>query len=124
MALIPPEDEDYLKKREGQYELKEAGSDIHLVLKNWPFPEAYSPRSADILIIIPAGYPNAGLDMFWTYPDIKLVNGGWPTAAEYHKAYGDRTWQRWSRHYHGWRAGVDDLRSFIRSMEQEINLGI
>ena len=124
MPIIPQGDEDYLKERSFDYQLKQAGGEIHLVLRDWAFPAAYNPRSADLLIRIPAGYPLSQLDMFWTFPDIKLASGGWPQAAEVHEINDGRNWQRWSRHTQEWRAGVDNLRTFITAVTMEINRGV
>jgi hypothetical protein len=123
MSLIPVRDEEFLKASGFEFELTQPG-DIHLVLKGWDFPEAYSPGKADILIVIPPGYPMTPLDMWWTSPTVKLGNGALPQASEHHQRYGERQWQRWSRHYQPWRAGVDDLRSFIAAMNKEILLGV
>jgi hypothetical protein len=125
MSLIPQKDEDYLRERGFNYELKQVGNDICLILKNWPFPEAYNPRTADVLIVIPPSYPSNQLDMFWTIPDVKLAaNGNWPQASGEHGNYDGKAWQRWSRHTSEWRAGVDNLRTFITAMTAEINRGI
>ncbi len=124
MALIPQADEDYLKDRSFDYDLNAFGNEVHLILRNWAFPEAYNPRSAELLIRILPGYPLSQLDMFWTTPDIKLASGAWPQASEVHETYAGRTWQRWSRHTQEWRAGIDNLRTFIAAIVMEINRGI
>lgn len=124
MALIPQEDEYYLKEKGFKYEIKSEDSEIHVILKDWPFPEGYTPRTATILIRLLAGYPLSAVDMFWTIPDIKLASSGaWPEASEHHEPHGGQTWQRWSRHY-VWRAGVDNLRTFITAVAAEINRGV
>jgi hypothetical protein len=125
MSQIPSSDERFLKRREFDYSIVTDGPHTLLVIKNWEFPEAYTPRKADLMIILTPGYPMAALDMFWTYPDIKLAsNDSWPEACAHHETYAGVSWQRWSRHFQNWRAGIDDLRSFITSVEQEINRGI
>jgi hypothetical protein len=123
MALIPENDEEYLRQKRFDYEIKQVGPEIHVILKAWKFPEVYIPRSADILIRIMPGYPLTPVDMFWVSPDIKLVSGGDPQATDLHETLGGKIWQRWSRH-NQWRAGVDDLRTFIRAMAEEIKGGI
>ncbi len=125
MPLIPQADEAYLKEKGFDYQLKQVGSDVHLTLNNWPFPEAYNPRSAELLSRIPAGYPLNQLDMFWTIPDIRFASSNaWPQAADVHETHDGRNWQRWSRHTQEWRAGVDNLRTFITAVSSEINRGI
>lgn len=124
MALLPQSDEDYLKDRGFDYQLKQVGSEIYLIIKGWSFPAAYTPNSADLLIRIQPGYPLTQLDMFWTIPDVKLKSGPWPQAAEVHETYDGKSWQRWSRHTPEWRAGVDNLRTFITAVTTEINRGL
>lgn len=123
MGLIPKPDEQFLERQPYGYTLEEQGSDIHLILKEVKFPEQYTPRTADVLIILPTGYPNAKLDMFRTRPDIKLANGSWPDRADVHVVLGGESWQQWSRHYE-WRDGIDELRTFIASVHKEISLGV
>ena len=123
MGLIPEPDKQYLKDKQFTYELTKVASEIHLVLRNWPFPEAYNPRVADVLIRIPPGYPMGQLDMFYTSPTIMKTNGAFPEACQQMENHSDRTWQRWSRH-HPWRSGIDNLRTFITAMTVEINKGI
>lgn len=124
MALIPERDEGFLRGQGFEYELSEFGGNTHLVLKNRELPQAYTPRVADILIILPPGYSMSPLDMWWTSPIVKLTSGAMPLNCEHLQTFGEREWQRWSRHYENWRAGVDDLRSFITAMQKELLEGI
>jgi hypothetical protein len=123
MPLIPEADEQYLKDKQFDYQLTQAGPEIHLILRGWPFPEAYTLRTADVLIRIPAGYPAGRLDMFYTHPTVMRTTGTFPDRCDQMEAHGGRTWQRWSRH-HDWRDGIDDLRTFITAMTIEIKKGI
>ncbi len=123
MGLIPQSDEQFLEGQPYKYTLEEQGNDIHLILKDVKFPEQYAPRTADVLILLPTGYPNAKLDMFRTRPDVKFVNGSWPDRADVHVDLGGEKWQQWSRHYE-WRDGIDGLRTFIASVHKEISLGV
>lgn len=122
MGLIPQADEEYLKEKGFNYEIKQVDSAIHTILKGWKFPAAYEPRTADILVVLLPGYPLSPMDMFWTSPDVKLVGGAWPLNADVPQQMDGQNWQRWSRHYE-WRAGVDNLRTFITAITTEINLG-
>ena len=121
--MIPQEDERFLREKAYPYEVRQVGSEIHVVLKTWPFPATYVPQQADVLIRLLPGYPMTPIDMFWTSPDIKLANGAWPLSSSTYETHGGRTWQRWSRHTE-WRSGVDTLRTFITAMNAEINRGI
>jgi Prokaryotic E2 family E len=122
MALIPESDEQYLREKGFDYEIKSVSSEVHVVLKNWQFPQTYEPTTASLRVRILPGYPLSPLDMFWTFPDIRLANGTWPLNADVHENLDGHSWQRWSRHYE-WRAGVDNLRTFITAITAEINIG-
>lgn len=124
-VLISENDREYLQEKEYVFDVARVDPNIHLVIRDFDLPEAYTPRTADLLIILPAGYPNAALDMFWTCPDVKLANGNWPNRCESHQEYSGRNWQRWSRHFpNPWRAGVDNIRTFLTVVRREIAKGI
>jgi hypothetical protein len=121
--LIPESDRDFLIEKEFEHDIIPANGALHIVIRDFELPEAYIPAKTELLIILPAGYPNAALDMFWTAPDVMLKNGSWPTTATHHEDHHGKNWQRWSRHI-AWRAGQDNLRTFITAIRKEINKGI
>lgn len=122
--VIPEIDIDFLQSKRYQYEILSHNGLPHLLIKDYPIPsQFYDASIADILIHFPAGYPNAPLDMFWTYPTVRLLNGSLPTTADYYEQFHGRSWQRWSRHG-SWRPGVDGLQNFVRAMNMELNKGI
>jgi len=123
--LLPEQDTDFLKSKNYEFELLPHNSITHLIIKKFIFPaQYYLPSEADLLIEIPAGYPNAPLDMFWINPEIKLANGVAPQQTETRADYHGKSWQRWSRHYvTPWRSGVDSLRSFVQSIIAELKKG-
>ena len=121
---LPEIDREFLDKKGFDYEVTKVGGELHLVIRDFDFP-AYAPSKANLLIIIPAGYPNAQLDMFWTNPDVKLPNGAWPAQCQHHQEHSGKSWQRWSRHFQqAWRSGIDGLRTFMASIRAEISKGI
>ena len=123
--LVPEVDREFLKAKGFKFSASRAGGDVHIVLHDFALPEAYVPRVADVLIKLPAGYPNANLDMFWTRPDVKLATGTVPKNCDHHEVHGNLSWQRWSRHFNtAWRQGTDDVRSFIASIRHELKKGV
>jgi hypothetical protein len=123
--LIPSADRAFLEEKGFDYELKRVGAEIHVVIQNFPFPEAYDQRTATLLIILRPGYPNTEIDMFFTRPDVKLRNGNWPDRCTGRVDHGGLNWQQWSRHLNGrWRPGVDGLRSYIACIRHELSKGI
>jgi hypothetical protein len=123
--LLPELDRDYLTDKALEVTVARQGSDLYLIIHNFELPAVYNPQIADLLIILPAGYPNANPDMFWTRPDIRLTNGSWPQAADVHEQRGDGSWQRWSRHFPSgqWRPGIDNVRTYLAAIKIELQRG-
>jgi|SRR5450759_992091 len=133
VELLPEADVAFLKDKHPQATAYSVGDEVHVLFPSFAFPDAYQPRTADLLVRLPPGYPDARPDMFWTRADVKLTSGAWPQNSEHHEVpgsgagvevYGNVPWQRWSRHTDAaaWRVGVDGLRSFMRSIQQELDL--
>lgn len=122
--MLPEEDEEFLRDKGYTYREAVENGFTHVVISGFPFPEVYTPRQADLLIRLPALYPQAQPDMFWTRPNVMLVSGAWPLTATVMETYLQLPWQRWSRHWqHGWRPGVDGLRTFLAAIIQELSRG-
>ena len=123
--LVPEVDREFLASKGYKFSATRIGADVHVIIENFPLPEAYVPRAVALKIILPAGYPNANLDMFWTSPQVTLAAGGGPMRADTYEVHGGVSWQRWSRHFNvAWRQGVDDLRSFLATIRRELAKGI
>jgi hypothetical protein len=124
---LPEQDREFLEEKYPTYDVLEHEAELLVVLPAYDFPAAYNPRTADLMIVVPAGYPNAPLDMFWTFPNVMLANGSWPQNCASHATYANKSWQRWSRHFFDttpWRIGVDNLRTFTATIRKEIAKGI
>lgn len=89
--------------------------------------QQYTVPACDILVVIPPNYPQAGNDMFWTYPRLQRTDGR-PIPATMDPGGGDsRIWKgnefcRWSRHWDAsspsaWRPGKDDIMSIYRRID-------
>jgi hypothetical protein len=120
---LPEAEIEFLRDRGIDFEEYRVGAEVHLILNNFQLPTAYVPQSCDLLLKLPAGFPNANPDMFWTSPTVRLTNGTFPVSANVIEVCNGRTWQRWSRHSTSWRPGVDSLRSKLRSVRAELELG-
>ena len=107
---------------DGPLQRSGSGREIDVVVHNFQMPEKYQPRSVDLLVRQLPGYPEMGMDMFWTRPDVVLVSTGRkPEATECTEHYGDLPWQRWSRHMGVWRPGRDNLETFFAALIRELN---
>lgn len=124
--MLKPADIAYLDEKGINYSTYPDGANTLLVLHGYELPDGYNPPVTDVLILVPADYPDAQLDMWWCYPVVTFAsNGARPQASEVMQEFSayapepGRSWQRFSRHP-TWRAGTDDLRSFLRWMRYHL----
>lgn len=121
------EDRAFLARKGWRWDTREValangGRETHLVIFEYPLPERFNPRTAELLVRIPPGYPEIGLDMFWTRPDVTMAaTGRMPDRADVHETYEGQTWQRWSRHMNSWRPGIDNLETFFTAIHKELH---
>lgn len=124
--LLSDEDYEFLVRKGWAYDVQAvpagSGRELLIVVRNFPLPEKYRPRAADMLVRQLPGYPEAGMDMFWTRPDVVIASTGQkPDRADQVETYGGLPWQRWSRHWNGWRANVDNLETFFAAIQKELH---
>jgi hypothetical protein len=125
--LLTDNDLAYLRSRDLDFEVQVESNMISLVIKGYALPAGYQPGEVDLLLRLPLQFPQVPPDMFWTDPVISYAGGGTPSQTQVRESYAGRTWQRWSRHFgrSRWRAGTDDLRSYLRlirsTLEKEVS---
>ncbi|MHB1582400.1 MAG: E2/UBC family protein [Acidimicrobiales bacterium] len=123
LAISEPVDPGPLRPRDAQF-LERAGyrycatvenGMTLLVIQAFALPDGLQPRVVDLLLQLPAGFPDVSPDMYWCSPAVTRGDAGIPgvdSGTPYQ--YIGRNWQRWSRHYDGlWRPGIDDLGSLV-----------
>lgn len=111
---LPSFDHAFLSDHGYQFEVIQEGSSTGIILKSLDLPEGkFSATMADILVMLPAGYPDCAPDMFYASPHLTLANGLVPKACSAQLSYAGRVWQRWSRHNNEWRPGIDGLRTMV-----------
>ena len=122
LASLPPEDHAYLEGRGISYEMVREGAETGVVLRSVPLPSGkFDHQVADILVILPGGYPDAVVDMFHADPWLRLVtNGQYARAANVSRIFAGRNWQRWSRHNYAWRPGVDGIHTVLARIERAL----
>jgi hypothetical protein len=118
--LLPESDREFLDEKGYAYDVQQGGGDVYVLIMEFNLPEAYSPRCCTLLLKLPAGYPNANPDMFWTAPTIQLACGGAPVAAQVVEILMGQAWQRWSRHTSSWRPGIDNIQTKLRAVVSEL----
>lgn len=122
LAALPEADQRYLDSHGIAVEVVTDGAQTAVVFKQMSLPQdKFDHRAADVLVILPPGYPDVAPDMFFCDPWLTLVSAGrYPTCADQPHALAGRNWQRWSRHNSSWRAGVDGLHTMIKRIEHAL----
>jgi len=117
-----PADAQALDERGLVYEAVVEGGMTCVVIKSWKLPAGYDRSESDLLLRLPAGFPDLAPDMWWLAPALKLASGAVIQATEVVENYLGREWQRWSRHFQPgqWRSGVDGLQSFLALIQHEL----
>ena len=120
--VLPSMDRAYLESHAYAFEVVVDGSQVGVILKDFPLPVGkYDRDTADVLILLPGGYPDCAPDMFYVSPKLVIkATGRAPRKADVDHAFGGRTWQRWSRHNSQWRSGVDGLQTMIARVRAAI----
>jgi hypothetical protein len=119
LATLPEADQRYLDSHGFIVEVVTDGPHTGVVLKQMQLPQGkFSHPNADVLVILPPGYPDVAPDMFFCDPWLTLVSvGRYPTCADQQHSFQGRNWQRWSRHNNSWRPGIDGLHTMIKRIE-------
>lgn len=122
LTTLPEADQRYLHSHDITAEVVCDGPHIGVVLKNMQLPQGkYDHPTADVLVILPPGYPDVAPDMFFCDPWVKLASAGrYATCADQPHMFCGRNWQRWSRHNNSWRPGIDGLHTMIKRIEHAI----
>lgn len=122
MGFLPPDDRRYLTDKGLTFDEVEDGAQKGIILRSYPLPAGrFDAPAADILILLPAGYPDVPPDMFHTMPWVKLTpDGRYPRAADQPVTFAGQLWQRWSRHNNEWRAGVDGIWTMIKRIDNAL----
>lgn len=121
-SILPLADRRYFTDHDISYEEVVEGKQKGIILKNYALPPGrFEVELADILLVLPAGYPDAAPDMFYCDPWLKLRPGGqYPPKADQAFQFQGRKWQRWSRHNNVWRPGIDGLPAMLRRIERAL----
>jgi hypothetical protein len=119
MAVLSMKCRRYLTERGIAFEEVEDGGAKAVILRGFALPPGrFDVPAADILILLPAGYPDNPPDMFYALPWLRLVPANqYPKAADHPVSFAGQNWQRWSRHNNAWRAGVDGIWTMLKRIE-------
>ena len=117
--MLPFKDRRYLEERGLPFEEMGDSAQMGIVLSDFSLPPGlFDTENADILIVLPSGYPDTPPDMFFSIPWLKLKSSGnYPRAANVSFDFGGKNWQRWSRHNNEWRPGTDGIWTMLKRVE-------
>ena len=119
MSMLPMKCRRYLAERGIGFEEHEEHGQKAVIVKEFGLPPGrFDAPAADILILLPDGYPDCPPDMFYTLPWLKLAaSSRYPNRADVSFEFQGRCWQRWSRHNNEWRTGVDGIWTMLKRVE-------
>ncbi|MFJ4633848.1 E2/UBC family protein [Streptomyces sp. NPDC088847] len=119
---LPGADAAHLAERGIAYTTAVESGMVCVVLPGWPVPPGYNRTSVDLLVRLPAGFPDAAPDMWWVDPALVLADGSAVEATQITEVYLGRSWQRWSRHFSPgqWRPGIDGLETYLARIRGEM----
>jgi hypothetical protein len=117
--ILPSKDQVFLSGHGYDFDVVVEGDSTGIVLKSMKLPVGkFGRETADVLILLPKGYPDCPPDMFYVSPKLTLADTGQiPKACTVEHRFGERVWQRWSRHNNAWRPGVDGLRTMVARVQ-------
>lgn len=119
--FLPEFDRAYLFMKEYHFEEKIETSKNGLIIRNWVLPSGkFNLSTADLLILIPNGYPDIKPDMWYFYPDLLLSQTNkLPRQTQARIIFEGKSWQRWSRHFSAneWRSGIDGIHTYIKKIQ-------
>lgn len=92
-----------------------------LIMPDYPLPEGLSPKTVQLLLKLPPGFPDAAPDMFWLSPQIRTPTGVAPQGTSIETVIG-APWQRFSWHLNpgAWRPGISTLRDYLRCVRSRL----
>jgi E2/UBC family protein E len=119
---VTPDDQAFLDARGLKPEVVEEGGMTCLAFFEWPLPHGFTTGHADLLVRLPAGYPDIAPDMWWFAPAVSRSDRGEIPQTQVTEQHIGRTWQRWSRHFSAgqWKSGIDSLETFLALINREV----
>lgn len=121
MSFLPSHSKRYLEDRAIAFREVEDGATRGVILNGFKLPVGkFQTATADILIILPPGFPDVRPDMFFANPRLVLASGQMARATSGICSFAGVTWQQWSRHNDEWRPGVDNLWTMIKRVEEAL----
>lgn len=125
MALPPQLEQDLGLLRDRDYKVEAlrnppTGNIIYLVFTDYPLPKGWNKPTTKLLLITDISYPNSKIDMFWVDQDLRLADGRIPQAGGTFETYINQTWHRFSWHVQKWNPAVDNVISYLGTVDARL----
>jgi hypothetical protein len=122
---LPPRLEQELNELRAQHQIEvtEEADLINVVFAGFALGEGWTLTHSDLLLRIPRSYADAGPDMFWMNPEVKLAGGQLPQAGEPVERLINRDWRRFSWHRppsSPWNPNVDNLHGHLEFIRKRL----
>jgi hypothetical protein len=127
--MLPPQLEIEVAELRTAYsiDIVEEPSVINIVFRDFNTSSLYNKPRINLLLRVPRAYPDAGLDMFWTGPELLLQDNSVPNGASVMEIYPaldsisdfkGKQWRRFSWHPQPgtprrWDPTIDNLHSYL-----------
>jgi Prokaryotic E2 family E len=123
MTFLPQLDRQYLSDRGLVWEEVVDGAGKGIILQNFCLPAGrFNVPSANVLIVLPSGYPDVPPDMFHLLPWLQMSSGVSPRATSPTFTFQGQSWQQWSRHNNEWRPGIDGIWTMLKRVEYALEV--
>lgn len=125
MALPPQLESDLKLLQEQGYQVTAhreppSGNQIYIMFDKYPLPKGWNKTETRLLLITDISYPNSKLDMFWVDPGLQLNGGKVPQAGETIETHLGQQWQRFSWHVQKWNPAVDNLITYLGTVDARL----
>ena len=119
---LPDSDNSFLSGLGVEFDVEVEGGMTCVVLREWGIPAGFNRSFSDLLVRLPAGYPDVAPDMWWFSPAVLTEAGASLRNTEAVEHHLGRDWQRWSRHFASgqWQSGIDGLESYVALIRRDL----
>jgi hypothetical protein len=124
MGLPPQLESDVNELRDQGHQIScvRNGNQIFVIFEKYSLPKGWNKKETNLLIIADISYPNSKLDMFWVDPDLLLEGGNVPQSGESIENYNDKSWRRFSWHVQKWNPAIDNLITYLGTINERLRL--
>lgn len=113
---------DVLRRRFPAAELVPQSNGTYTVtLPDVTLPAGWNAPTTTVAFVVPAGYPQAAPDCFWTSVGLRLANGGTPQNTGTQAVQGvpaDWLWFSW--HPGTWNPNTDNLETYVNVIRRRL----